>query len=195
METRRDRHGPADRRRTPLAAAALALTLGGVLVACGQGDDATPLETAATAGVPATDTGAVERAAVDTTAGTATSAAAVSTGADGSIAGVQWQLATLLEGESTGPVPDGVVATLQIDGDVLTINAGCNSGGGTVAVAEGLLRLDGPLQLTQRACEGDALRVEQFVVKVLDAGPMFRIDRGRLRLDTGLGRGLEFTAV
>ncbi|MEZ5261080.1 MAG: hypothetical protein R2755_04730 [Acidimicrobiales bacterium] len=49
METRRDRHGPADRRRTPLAA--LALTP----AACSSpaaSDDATPLETAATAGVP-----------------------------------------------------------------------------------------------------------------------------------------------
>ncbi|MEZ5261079.1 MAG: hypothetical protein R2755_04725 [Acidimicrobiales bacterium] len=119
----------------------------------------------------------------------------MSTGADGLIARVQWQLATLLEGESTGPVPDGgVVATLQIDGDVLTINGRLQQRVAPSPSPRASCGWTGRCS-SPSACEGDALRVEQFVVKVLDAGPMFRIDRGRLRLDTGLGRGLEFTAV
>lgn len=168
------------------------LGLAAVAGACGQAQeasDAAARTTAASATTPTTGTtvGSAE-AAVASPSTTAGAADATGVG----LAGVDWQLATLLEGESSGPVPNGVQVDLRIDGTELTVSTGCNRGGGSVSTDGGALRLTQPLLLTQRGCEGDALRVEQFVIKVLDSNPMFRIEAGRLRLDSGIGRSLEF---
>ncbi len=179
------------KRPRPIARRSVfALALGAAALAgsCGQGSDdgdgADAGSAATTAPVAATASSAAA------TSSTATGATGTADGTD--LTGIDWQLTTLVEGESSGPLPDGVRGSLRIEGSELTVDTGCNRGGASVAVQDGALRMTQPLLLTQRGCDGDALRVEQFVVKVLDSNPMYRVEAGRLRLDSGLGRSLEF---
>lgn len=172
------------KRPRPIARRSVfALALGAAALAgsCGQGGDDAD---GADAGTATTATVAAPSSSAAATSSTAADAAGLT--------GIDWQLTTLVEGESSGPLPDGVRGSLRIEGSELTVDTGCNRGGASVAVQDGALRMTQPLLLTQRGCDGDALRVEQFVVKVLDSNPMYRVEAGRLRLDSGLGRSLEF---
>lgn len=178
------------KRPRPIARRSVfALALGAAALAgsCGQGSDD---GAGADAGTATTATVAAPSSSAAATSSTANDATVTADGTD--LTGIDWQLTTLVEGESSGPLPDGVRGSLRIEGSELTIDTGCNSGGASVAVQDGALRMTQPLLLTQRGCDGDALRVEQFVVKVLDSNPMYRVEAGRLRLDSGLGRSLEF---
>lgn len=114
-------------------------------------------------------------------------------GAGASLEGTNWVVDTLYEGESASSVPAGTSAGIRIDGSTLTVTGGCNSGGTTVAVDGARLLVD-PLVTTQKACGDDAMRVEQHLLVVLGASPMFALEGGKLRLDTGTGRGVGFTA-
>ncbi|MCC6435962.1 MAG: META domain-containing protein [Acidimicrobiales bacterium] len=172
------------KRPRPIARRSVfALALGAAALAgsCGQGGD----------DADGADAGAATTAPVAATASSAATTSSSAADAAG-LTGIDWQLTTLVEGESSGPLPDGVRGSLRIEGSELTVDTGCNRGGASVAVQDGALRMTQPLLLTQRGCDGDALRVEQFVVKVLDSNPMYRVEAGRLRLDSGLGRSLEF---
>ena len=172
------------KRPRPIARRSVfALALGAAALAgsCGQGGD----------DADGADAGAATTAPVAATASSAATTSSSAADAAG-LTGIDWQLTTLVEGESSGPLPDGVRGSLRIEGSELTVDTGCNRGGAGVAVQDGALRMTQPLLLTQRGCDGDALRVEQFVVKVLDSNPMYRVEAGRLRLDSGLGRSLEF---
>jgi heat shock protein HslJ len=105
--------------------------------------------------------------------------------------GTEWVLDTLFEGESASSVPAGVTATIRIDGSTLTVNDGCNSGGGNVVVEGSRLRI-GDLVTTQKACGEEATRVERHLLAVLGASPSFTVEADQLRLDTGTGRGVGF---
>ncbi len=121
--------------------------------------------------------------------------AALSAAVAATLRGTEWQVTTLFEGESAGSVPQGVEASLRIDGDQLTVNTGCNTGGGSVTVDEaaGLLHLD-PIVATQKACGEDAMRVERHLFNVLQGSPMFTLDGRSLRIDAGTGRAIGLTA-
>lgn len=113
---------------------------------------------------------------------------------DRPLRGTAWQVETLIDGEQASSVPAGVEAGLQIGADdQLTGQTGCNSIGGAVRIDGDSVTLDG-LRMTKRGCAGDAGRVEQAVVAVLDGRVAVTIEADRLTLTHPSGRGLGLVA-
>lgn len=113
---------------------------------------------------------------------------------DRPLTGTRWLLGSLIEGEAVSSVPAGVVATLELtaDGNV-SVNAGCNQGGGRYEVAGGVIRFS-DIAMTRMACEGAAGQVEQQVLAVLGAPAVsYAIDGATLTLSAD-GRGLQYSA-
>ena len=72
-------------------------------------------------------------------------------------------------GDETHSVPFGVRATIILDGDTdvrAHVEAGCNTGSAQVTIDADHLDF-GPLALTRKMCEPDAMAVESAVTEVL----------------------------
>ena len=95
---------------------------------------------------------------------------------DKPIEGTRWLLDGIVSGDAVSSVPAGVTASLRIVGGRAEVEAGCNTGGGTVAVSADTLTF-GPLALTKKACEPAAMAVERAVTAVLSRGSPLH-DRG-----------------
>jgi heat shock protein HslJ len=89
-------------------------------------------------------------------------------------------------------VPEGIRATLKLDGGRLSVDTGCNTGGATATVAGRTLTI-GALGLTKRGCEAAATDVERLMTSVLHGAVTVDIDGQALRL-TGPAGGLMFRA-
>ena len=98
-----------------------------------------------------------------------------------------------MDGDAVSSVPAGVTASMRIVDGQLELNAGCNIGGGPVAVTADTLEF-GPLMLTKRACEAGPSSVEQAVTTVLTGTVTYTIDADLLTIDAG-GPGLVFRAA
>ncbi len=111
------------------------------------------------------------------------------------LVGTEWRLATILSGDVASSVPAGVVAGLRFDAaGQLSVETGCNSGGGPYEIDGDELRV-GDLLLTKRACLGAAGAVEAAVLAVLEADRVvFGIEGSTLRLVAG-PMALDFSAA
>jgi heat shock protein HslJ len=112
---------------------------------------------------------------------------------DQPLGGTRWVLDGIVSGDAVSSVPVGVTATIQIDGDRVNVEAGCNRGGGTVTVAADKMTF-GPIALTKMACEAGAMAVETAVITVLSGDVAYTIDADTLTIDGG-GSGLVFRAA
>lgn len=114
------------------------------------------------------------------------------------LAGTRWVLDSL--GEAGGDdaavssVPAGVVAWLQISDGALSLDTGCNSGGGSVRVTDGTLEV-GDLGITQIGCAGPRADVERRMLAVLQGSVPYRLDGARLTLTGADGSTLGFRAA
>jgi heat shock protein HslJ len=107
--------------------------------------------------------------------------------------GTRWVLDGIVSGDAVSSVPVGVTASIRIDGGRFSVEAGCNTGGGTVLVTPETLTF-GPIGLTKKACEAGAMAVESAVVAVLSGDVGYTIDADVLTLDTG-DAGLVFRSA
>jgi heat shock protein HslJ len=108
------------------------------------------------------------------------------------LAGTQWVVDSIIEGEAVSSVPDGARATLRIaeDGSAV-IQTGCNEGGGRVVLDGAQIRFT-DLVSTDMACVDGRADLERAVMAVLNAeSATWTIDAGRLTITAG-GAGLSF---
>lgn len=112
---------------------------------------------------------------------------------DQPIENTHWVLDSILAGDAVSSVPAGVTASIRIVDGRVDVEAGCNSGGGTVAVTAETLTF-GPIGLTEIACEAGAMAVERAVMEVLVRPVVYTINADVLTLDAG-GPGLTFRAA
>ena len=109
------------------------------------------------------------------------------------LAGPEWTLDTIVDGERASSVPEGVTATITFaDDDTYAVVAGCNSGNGTYVEGDGTVDIEAPT-LTRRRCAEEATSVETAVVAALDGEVALVIDADRLTLTAASGAGLSFT--
>jgi heat shock protein HslJ len=105
---------------------------------------------------------------------------------DQPLAGITWDLTTIIEGDIASSVPTGASATLLFtkDGQV-QIDFGCNSGGGKYVVNGDVIEFS-QIVSTDMACLGPKGDVEKAVTAVLNADKVtFSIDADTLTLKAG----------
>ena len=112
---------------------------------------------------------------------------------DKPLVGTKWVLDSIIDGDAVSSVPAGVTASMRIVDGQLELDAGCNGGGGPVAVTADTLEF-GPLMLTKRACQAGPASVEQAVTTVLTGTVSYTVDADLLTIDAG-GPGLVFRAA
>lgn len=110
---------------------------------------------------------------------------------DRPLVGAVWTLETIIEGDAASSIPQGVIATIEFaDDGRVTMNTGCNTGGGEVEIGEATMTF-GPITLTERACEPAAMEVEAAVVALLAGTVEYEIEASLLSL-RGPSTGLDF---
>lgn len=112
---------------------------------------------------------------------------------DQPLEGTRWVLDGIASGDTVSSVPAGVTASIEIAGGRVDVQAGCNTGGGSVEATADTLTF-GPIALTKLACEAGAMAVELAVTSVLAGEVGYTIDAGGLTLDAG-DAGLVFRAA
>lgn len=115
--------------------------------------------------------------------------------ADRPLAGTEWQLTTLIDGDAASSILAGTVPTLVVDelAGRVSGNAGCNSYFGSAAFVEQAVEV-GPLVSTKMACNKTVMDQERIFLEVLGAAVTWEIEGTLLRLTTTDGRALEFSA-
>jgi heat shock protein HslJ len=86
---------------------------------------------------------------------------------------------TSVEGHRLVP---GSQVTIAFDGERLSANAGCNTHVGPWSIADGRLRTDGDLALTQMACEEPLMRQDDWLARFLEDAPRAALDGDDLTL-------------
>jgi len=112
---------------------------------------------------------------------------------DRPLIGTRWILDGLISGGSVSSVAAGVTAVLTFSNGRVDVEAGCNTGGGTVEIADGLITF-GPIALTKMACVAEMMAVERAVTGALSGQVRYTIQAGALTLDAG-GKGLTLRAA
>lgn len=108
--------------------------------------------------------------------------------------GTRWILDGIIEGDAVSSVPVGVTAALTFANGTVQVEAGCNQGGGPVAVDETARTLEfGSIGLTKMACGPGAMAVEQAVLAAIGGGATFEIEARSLTIRAG-GLGLMLRA-
>jgi heat shock protein HslJ len=107
---------------------------------------------------------------------------------DRPLEGTRWILDGIVTGDAVSSVPVGVTAALTIADGQMQVEAGCNTGSATVASTDTTLTI-GPLGLTKKGCEADAMAVERAVTAVLAGEIGYAIEEDVLTL-TADGAGL-----
>lgn len=107
--------------------------------------------------------------------------------------GTRWVLDGIVAGDAVSSVPDRVTASFRFVAGRVEVEAGCNAGGGPVTVAADTLTF-GPIALTKRGCEPEAMVAETAVVAVLSGSATYTISADVLTLDAG-DAGLVFRAA
>jgi heat shock protein HslJ len=113
---------------------------------------------------------------------------------DVAIVGPTWIAVSIISGDSVSSIPAGVTASVAFNANgTISVNAGCNQGGGSWKPVAGGIELSG-LGMTKKACDGAAGQLESAVMAVLGAGTMSAaIDGTMLTLQAG-ARGLQLRA-
>jgi heat shock protein HslJ len=112
---------------------------------------------------------------------------------DKPIDGTRWILDGIVSGDTASSVPAGVTASLRLGGGGVEVEAGCNTGAGTVGVTVDTLTV-GPIALTKMACAPAAMSVERAFTAVLTGSVSYSIDADVLTIGSG-ARGLTFRAA
>ena len=115
---------------------------------------------------------------------------------DRDLTGVRWTLHTIVDGagDDAAATDVGVEAWIELDADgTFTTNLGCNGGSGRHTV-EGDRLVVSDLVSTQKACSGEAGRVETAMTATLQAEPVIEVDADQLSLFAA-DRGLVFEAA
>jgi heat shock protein HslJ len=113
---------------------------------------------------------------------------------DRPLKGTRWQLDGIIDGDAVSSVPAPVSATVRFDAGRVAVDvAGCNEGGGDVAITATEVRV-GSLVMTTRGCERPAAEVEAAIVAVLDGTIGYEIEAASLTLTNPNGRGLTLRA-
>ena len=112
---------------------------------------------------------------------------------DQALEGTRWVLDGIVSGDAVSSVPAGVTASITIAGGRVDVEAGCNTGGGSVEVTADNLTF-GPIATTKMACEAGPASVESAVLGVLGGTVDYTIDANVLTLDAG-NAGLVFRAA
>lgn len=112
---------------------------------------------------------------------------------DQPIEGTRWVVDGIVSGDAVSSVPAGMTASLRIASGRVDVEAGCNTGGGTVEVTSDTLTF-GPLGLTKKGCEPGAMTMERAVIGILTGTVGYTIEADVLTLDAG-NAGLLFRAA
>jgi heat shock protein HslJ len=112
---------------------------------------------------------------------------------DQPLEGTRWVLDGIVAGDAVSSVPVGVSASIRVAAGRIDVEAGCNAGGGAIAVTADTLTFS-PIGLTKKACEPAVMAVEATVITVLSGAVDYAIDADVLTLDTG-NAGLIFRAA
>jgi len=112
---------------------------------------------------------------------------------DKPIEGTTWLVDGIVTGDTTSSLPAGATASIRIADGKVAVNAGCNTGGGTVQVLPGSL-VFGPLDLTRYPCPSTASAIETVVRAVLSGAVAYAIDGETLTLAAG-SAGLTLRAA
>ncbi len=109
---------------------------------------------------------------------------------DAELVGPRWVVDGLVFDDVVSSVPEGVEASLVFEDDGnLSLDAGCNLGGGPYTVNDGVLRI-GPLLLTRRGCQAAEASVESGILAVLEAGEVSFSLTGRVLVLEAGERGI-----
>lgn len=103
---------------------------------------------------------------------------------DRPLVGTRWVVDGIITGEATSSIPMGVTAALTFTNDRLAVEAGCNTGGGTVAIEASTFTV-GPLAITKKACQPAATMVETAVLAALSGQVAYTIQADRLTITNG----------
>jgi heat shock protein HslJ len=112
---------------------------------------------------------------------------------DRPLLGTRWVVDGLVSGDAVSSIPQGVTAALVFAEGRVDVEAGCNTGSGTVSV-DGATIAFGPIGLTKMACGEAAMAVEQAVIAVLRGEVGYAIEAGSLTLTSG-ATGLTLRAA
>jgi heat shock protein HslJ len=109
---------------------------------------------------------------------------------DRDLVGPTWTVESIITGDAVASVPAGATSTLAFaDNGTLTLNTGCNTGGGRYEIDGDVIRLSDLVQ-TLIGCDDARGELEDAVVAVLNAGSVrYSIDADALTLVAG-DRGL-----
>jgi heat shock protein HslJ len=112
---------------------------------------------------------------------------------DRPLAGTAWTVTGVISSDAISSGWGSAVATLTIVDGTAQVNAGCNTGFATVTIDEAAGTISfGPLALTKKLCDDDAMRLEQSVATVLTGTATYSIEAGSLTLTNGTN-GLQLT--
>ncbi len=112
---------------------------------------------------------------------------------DRPLADTAWTVTGVISSDAISSGWGSAVATLTIVDGQAQVNTGCNSGFATVTVDEAAGTITfGPLALTKKMCDDDAMRLEQEVSRVLTGTATYTIEAGSLTLMNGVD-GLQLT--
>jgi heat shock protein HslJ len=112
---------------------------------------------------------------------------------DRPLADTAWTVTGVISSDAISSGWGSAVATLTIVDGQAQVNTGCNRGMASVTVDEAAGTITfGPLALTKRMCDDDAMRLEQEVSRVLTGTATYSIEAGSLTLMNGTD-GLQLT--
>jgi heat shock protein HslJ len=112
---------------------------------------------------------------------------------DRPLADTAWTVTGVISSDAISSGWGSAVATLTIVDGQAQVNTGCNTGFATVTVDEAAGTITfGPLALTKKMCDDDAMRLEQEVSRVLTGTATYSIEAGSLTLMNGVD-GLQLT--
>lgn len=114
---------------------------------------------------------------------------------DRPLSGPKWLLDTIIDGDTASSVPAGVRAYVKFSRTRAGGNDGCNDFGGQLTVSGSKLQVK-DIVTTLKACTDDArTEVGRALMDVLESKQLtYRIESGRLTLETPSGKGLSFQA-
>lgn len=114
---------------------------------------------------------------------------------DQPLRGTKWELDGLVDKDAASSLPAGVKAdlTFREDGTVVG-NGGCNELSARYTLRGSQLTVTEPV-LTRMSCGPDADDLERIVVEVLKQKLEYRIEAGKLTLESKSGQALDFRAA
>ena len=113
------------------------------------------------------------------------------------LVGTTWKVTGTVANEAvSGVAMDSTASITIVDDGTVSVNTGCNTGSGSVEVADDALTF-GPIAITLIGCEPELAELEATVIGVLQGEVSYEISGDTLSLRSGTGAdeiGLELTA-